>query len=512
MRPGPPLAASLGVAITLGVGGCRTHEPRPIDASALADAFLARTPELPVVGDPTGEEAGPGADFAGDDRLDVDRAVAIALVFNADLRVRRAESGVARAIAENAGLWPDPEIGLEFTRIIESVANPNELFGTIAFTIPISGRLEIEKERLGLAHAAELAEIAAAEWRVAHELRRRWTAWSAFDAEIESASSFLEQAVALVEVVAAMESMGELPRIEARLFRLALLRGQEAILELEARRERARFELLDLMGLPPGIAPAPRPAIDTSLVFDVADDAPAFRRHPAVAAALVRHDVAETQLEEEIRRQWPDLVVGPGYGEQDGLRQFTLGLSLPIPIFNGNRQAIEAAVAEREVAAVQVAAEIERAIARLAEARERYRGSARRLDLVQHELLPLVETQYAEARDLARLGEVNTLILLDSLVQRREAAIRLIESRRDVALAGIDLVEARGPLDDVAEDVPSGADSASAPTVISTSTSIFTSISTSGATRSEGPASNSATTDQTERGVDPAASEIGADS
>ena len=259
MRPGPLLAASLGVAITLGVGGCRTHEPRPIDASALADAFLARTPELPVVGDPAGEEAGPGADFAGDDRLDVDRAVAIALVFNADLRVHRAESGVARAIAENAGLWPDPEIGLEFTRIIESVANPNELFGTIAFTIPISGRLEIEKERLGLAHAAELAEIAAAEWRVAHELRRRWTAWSALDAEIESASSFLEQAVALVEVVAAMESMGELPRIEARLFRLALLRGQEAILELEARRERARFELLDLMGLPPGIAPAPGP-------------------------------------------------------------------------------------------------------------------------------------------------------------------------------------------------------------------------------------------------------------
>jgi cobalt-zinc-cadmium efflux system outer membrane protein len=435
----------LGTVLCLAAGGCRTHEPRPLDVPGLAEAFLDRAP----VSFSMDLAVGPPGDAADGPTLDLDRAIDIALVFNAELRTRRAEAGVAKAISENAGLWPDPEIGLEFTRIIESIANPNELFGTISFTIPLSGRLEIEKERLGLAHSAELAEIAALEWEVVHELKRRWLTWSAIEAEIGSATMFLDQASSLFEVVATMESLGELPRIEARLFRLAEIRGRETIVALEMRRERARFELFEIMGLPPEVAPVPAPAIDTSLVPDVSDDAPSYRRHPAVVAAVAHYDVAEKLLEEEVRRQWPDLVVGPGYGEQDGYRQFTLGLSLPVPIFNGNRQAIEAAVAEREAAEVRVAAEIERAIARLAEARERSRGAARHLELVRFDLLPLVETQYAEARDLARLGEVNTLILLDSLLQRQQVAIRLIESRREVALAAIDLSAALGP-----DDVP----------------------------------------------------------
>lgn len=499
-RPPGRLRAATLLAFAAAAGGCRSHEPRPLDASALADAFLARTPASLAPDSP--ETAVPRADR---ETIDVDRAVEIALVFNAELRRRRADAGVAKAIAENAGLWPDPEIGLEFTRILESVANPDELFGTIAFTIPLSGRLEIEKERLGLAHAAELADIAAEEWRVAHEVRRRWTDWSALHAEIESASRFLDETSSLLEVVAAMEALGELPRIEARLFRLAEVREQAAILEVEVRRERARFELLEAMGLPPALAPWPNPAIDTSLVRDVGDSDRSYRRHPAVAAAMVRYDVAEKRLEEEIRRQWPDLVVGPGYGEQDGLRQFTLGLSLPIPIFNGNRQAIEQAVAEREAAAVAVAVEIERSIGRLAEARERYRGAARRLELVRHELLPLVETQYEEVRELARLGEVNTLILLDSLVQRKEAAVRLIDSRRALALAAIDLADTRGPIGDDAA-------AATIPTSLSTTTSA------SETTGSQAIESNHSMPDQPDqqhqpdRGVESAATEIGADS
>lgn len=432
------VGASAILSLLVALAGCRTHEPRELEVSKLADAFLERTP------DGITSAASEPEDSNAVGEIDVDRAVDIALVFNDELRRLRAEAGVAEAIAENAGLWTDPEIGLEFTRILESIANPNELFGTIAFTIPISGRLDIEKERLGLALAAELASIEAAEWGVAHEVRRRWVLWSALAFEAESVAALLQQTGSLLEIVVAMESLGEIPRIESRLFRLAEVRTRARLVEIESRREQARHAVFAAIGLPPlsrwslipSAAPSP-PEVRLDLAAGVS--------HPEVEVARIGREVAEKRLEEEIRRQWPDLVIGPGYGEQDGYRQFTLGLSLPIPIFNGNRQAIEAALAERDAADVAVAVEVERAMARIAASDAALRDAERRAEIVEGELLPLAELQYAEARELARLGEVNTLIILDSLVQRLEASLQSIAAQRDVAIATVGLAEALGP-------------------------------------------------------------------
>ena len=63
-------------------------------------------------------------------------------------------------------------------------------------------------------------------------------------------------------------------------------------------------------------------------------------------------------------------------------------------------------------------------------------------------LVPLVDTQYAEAREVARLGEVNTLILLESLKQQLDAKRQLIAAHRDEALAAIDIAEITGPATD----------------------------------------------------------------
>jgi outer membrane protein TolC len=123
-----------------------------------------------------------------------------------------------------------------------------------------------------------------------------------------------------------------------------------------------------------------------------------------------------------VRRQYPDLVLGPGYGTQDGERQFQLGVSVALPLWNRNRRAIAEAEAAREVAR----AALERAV----EFRELAFASARRVEagaravrmLVEDELLPLAEAQYAESRELARLGE----------------------ARRDESLASIEVREAIG--------------------------------------------------------------------
>jgi outer membrane protein TolC len=145
--------------------------------------------------------------------------------------------------------------------------------------------------------------------------------------------------------------------------------------------------------------------------------------------------VAESIYEQAIRGQFPDVGLAPGYGSRDGYRQVGLGASIPIPIFNGNRQAVETALASRTAAAVDVERRLERTAADLAAARTAFDLAIRRLRLVEDELIPLVDTQFRELRTLADLGQFDTLVLLDGLVRRRDAVVGLIRGRRDAGLA-----------------------------------------------------------------------------
>jgi CRISPR system Cascade subunit CasA len=171
-------------------------------------------------------------------------------------------------------------------------------------------------------------------------------------------------------------------------------------------------------------------------------------RSPALALARARHDVAEAQLAEEIRATWPDLELAPGFGEDNGDRQAVLGVGVTLPVLDGNRRGIAEAEANRALARGEAEAVYERLLGDLLAAEERLSAAIARGELLETTLVPLVDTQYAEAREVARLGEVNTLILLESLKQQLDAKRQLIAARRDEALAAIDIAEITGPATD----------------------------------------------------------------
>ena len=436
-RPGdrrPVVAMSLAASAL--VTGCRTYEPAPIDLDRLERSFLERS----VDAAPT--SAGDAAEQPV--TLDLATAEQACLLLNADLRVRRAEAGVAEAAADWGGRWPDPVVGLDLTRLLASVSNPVELLGSIGFTLPVSGRLEIEKTRLGRAHARVLIELEALEWRTRLAVRDAWYRWSAADAEHATTASFVTAIDELLRLVDAMESTGDLSRVEARIFRLARLDARVALTRLDADRETARLELLRLVGVPPSadvvLAPIETPASAS------ADDVD-LQHAPDVRIALAAYEVAEATLEQAIREQCPDLGLAPGYGTRDGYRQVGIGVSIPIPIFDGNRREIETALAARAAAAVEVERRLERAAASLAVARTTLDRAIERRRLVEDDLLPLVDTQFREIRTLADLGQVDTLVLLDGLTRRRDATVTLIRARRDEAVAANRIRSIAGPPD-----------------------------------------------------------------
>lgn len=451
----PRAADALLVLIALATGGCQSYHAAPLDLPLHAEAFLSRTPASPEVAafaaslEPSGEAA--RAPFDPRDGLTLREAELVALVFNRELRLARLHAGVTQASAEHAGLWEDPVFGVDLTRILESGAErPWEVFGSIGFTIPISGRLEIEKQRAGIEHATDLARVAAAEWRTRMAVRRAWVEWRAAELRAAAISEFLERLDSVLSIVDAMERAGETSRVEARLFRIERASRAAEVPAARARSARALAELRSLLGLPPhagldlrgdgiGDFGAP-PALEA-----MPDPASLVLRSPSLLVAIAEYEVAERTLELEIRKQFPDIQLTPGYGTQDGQRQFTMGISVPIPILNGNRRAIAEAHARRELARARAETDLERLLGAIADARLRAAAAASQCSLLEQDLVPLVDGQYADARRLAQLGEVASLVLIESLSRQLDAKLRLIDARAELAVASIDLEELVGP-------------------------------------------------------------------
>ncbi len=439
----------LACGLMLASGGCQTYEHKPLGLSSYREAFVARTPESPEVSEfarrlgisGSGHEGG----FAVGDGVSMREAEVIALVFNADLRTERLKTGVTKASVENAGRWEDPSIGVDIARIIESVQHPWKVAGAVGLTLPISGRQEIEQQRAGFEHAAALSRVVQHEWRVRMEVRRVWMRWESFEAQVGTTREFLERVEQVLSVVDAMEAAGEMTRTEARLFRIEKATKKAELSTLDSQLEQAALSLRQLMGLSAGapitlvhagLGGVPMPEIDLASLES---------RSPHLQVAAAEYEAAEKALELAVRKQYPDLNISPGYGNEDGDNEVLLGLSLPLPILNGNRREIAEARAEREVARASAEAALERLLGDVEAAESRRRSITLQREVLETEIVPLVDAQYADARQVAQLGEVNALVLLESLSRQQEAKMRLIESRREEWLAVIDLIDLLGP-------------------------------------------------------------------
>ncbi|MEY4119247.1 MAG: hypothetical protein RLZZ116_2575 [Planctomycetota bacterium] len=443
------LKVAVATALTVTLAGCRSHEPKPLALDEAQRAFLARAATAESLSSFSAGLAQRAAEagFDPSDGISLAEAEAIAIALNRDLRLARAAAGVTQATAENAGLWRDPTLGVNLAQILSGAMSGDvEAIFSVGFTVPLTGRLEAERARAAADLHAELARVAAEEWRVACDVRRAWARRSALEAELAAARDVIERVGQVVAVVDRLETAGEIARIEARLFRIedAKLRAQAAA--IEASLVLATRDVEFLLGLPPSTERRFTGGFSDGIVESRAELlSRAARTSPSVALAAAQHESAERRLAQEIRQTWPDVEIAPGFGEQDGDRQATVGIGVTLPVFNGNRRAIAESEATRALARIRAESELERVLGDIIAADERRLAAIARRDSIERTLAPMVDTQYAEAREVARLGEVNTLVLLESLKQQLDAKRELIAAHRDESLAAADVAEAAGP-------------------------------------------------------------------
>ncbi len=436
--------------IVILLGGCQSYAPKPLDPVMHRSLWEARTHDPAVIQElvraMSAEQASNSAAFSLDDGLSLAEGEVLALMFNPDVRMARADAAVALAAAEYAGLWDDPSLSFDAMRVIESVPKPWVIGGMAGFVIPISGRLAAERSLANAEHQAAITRVLEHQWQVRTELRTTWMQWSASRLQIELLEDLLDREQTIVEVVDRLESAGSLSRLEGRLFRMERASRTSELLLLRSHERELAMRLRGMMGLLPAAAMEfePHVAIDRPAPTD-----DAFTRidqhNPSLQAHRREYDIAEHALQLEIRKQYPDIEIGPAYEREDGMNKLGLGLNLPLPLWNANRQAIAIAHARREAARIRYEATHERLVSEFAQAASQHEAGMAARQSIEQELLPLAEAQIVDERRIAELGELNVLLTLESVVRAHETRVRLIEARLAESLAAIRIEHVRGP-------------------------------------------------------------------
>jgi len=457
-QTGRGIAALVGLAGTLVVlTGCQSYERRPLDMDATRAAWLLRSPADPSVrefaaalehaesdGGPAGTKG-----FDPSDGLTLAEAEAVALVFNPDLRQARLEANVTRATAAHAGLWQDPVLGVDLERIVSGAdgANPWVAGSTIGITIPVSGRLEAEKARAGADLAAELNRVAAKEWATRSALRELWIEWSAARVRAEVAEELITRLRDVASLAERQEKAGSMTRIDARLFRVELAGREADLIATTSRVRELELQLRAMLGLAPQTPLTLTPSVTFAARTTSADELRPLldTSNPELAAVRAEYDVAEQSLRTEVRKQYPDLTIGPGYATDQSDNRVLLGLSLPIPLWNRNQQGVAQASAQREVARGRFETTYEHLSSRLAIALTRFEAGKAQRALVESSVVPLADEQEADVRRVAAIGRVDPLLLLESLNTQYAAKVRLVEARATESIGAVRLDELVGP-------------------------------------------------------------------
>jgi outer membrane protein, heavy metal efflux system len=384
-------AASLIICFSLSiifVLPVRAQEQRPANTKVTSEtgkpsltSSISSTAAEPTVGVALVVDTAQGTS-AGD-------LVRRALASNAELAASRLEIDRARARLQQAGLRPNPTLDFEQQRGV--LNSPGERVTTVGVSVPLEmggkrgRRLDLAQAELEVAEA----EVAERERRLAAEVRVAYVEALAAQRELDITEGLNRLDAQTVRVVEARVSEGDAAPLEVNLLRVELdrLRSRRAL--IEGRLQAALLKLKTLAGIPLNeplkvreelAQPILRePPATTEAALEIA-----LRTRPDLRMARLTEEAAQAGFKLAKAQAVPDIIVSARYGTSqnsfddtpigfltDRDKLFSVGVSIPLPLFNRNQGAkAEAATTiaqsqrRREFVEAVVRAEVTSALAR----------------------------------------------------------------------------------------------------------------------------------------------------
>ena len=407
-------------------------------------ATLAVPPALPDTGPatlPDGEAAPSGRSFAADegpaDGLTLDAAIARMMTENLDLLALKYEVPQADADILTAGLRANPFLYGD-TQFIpygrDSSARP---LGPTEYDISITHPLDVSRKRRSRIEVARAAKNAL-EAQLQDAARRQiGNLYRAF-VDLQSARLAVlttESAVTEEERVVQLAKQrpgvgGDFARLDAR-----LQKGRDSLNEARDGLDDAREAIGLLMNLPPAeaaklqprgglrdLAPLP-PTIDQLVPMAVAT-------RPDLVAARRGIGRAESEVKLARASRFDDVFVfyNP-YTYQDNRatrqpsgRSWTMGMTIPLPLYNRNQGNIARARSNVAQTEVELAALERRVTSEVRLAEREYRTSRQVLERAERTTLPLARQARLEAAADYAAGTLRLSEYLDRLDDDNDAA------------------------------------------------------------------------------------------
>jgi outer membrane protein, heavy metal efflux system len=350
--------------------------------------------------------------------LTLEQAVAQALTKSPSQRIARSRIDQALARAQQAGLWENPELQLNYVGD-QAFSGPGERNFALGFKqkLPLTHRVVLEK---GIAHDfIQLAQHEAAD--ESRRLQQQVASSYLKLAESEAQLTLRDELIALyknfADFVASRIKTGEASQIALNQIKIESAALQEQQHSLQGSRLKHSAKLRQLIGLQPNVK------LVLDFEFSVPTQAPNFPRptaamlkqHPQYQRQALLCKIAEQQLLLSQQERWADPTLKIFYKEERNRntssnwerdRFVGIGLSVPLPLFNNGK----AAVAENRARQMQFRAQLQRSQLELSHTAELQRKNVSQLYTqatdYQEQLAKLVEQNLTAMQTAYAAGQI----------------------------------------------------------------------------------------------------------
>ena len=374
--------------------------------------------------------------------LSLAEAVDRAMAANPTLAAARLSGAINQAGLAVAGERPNPEVTAEFEK-----ETPRQGFG-VAVPLELGGK---RSKRIAVSQAtirAGEAEIAATMIQVRADVRRGYHDVLIAAARLNVSQELRDLSQRVQDTAQARFDAGDVPRLEVLQAGLVLAASENEAAAAEGSLASARTRFNALLGQPLDTAQTLSTLLDAGgpVPLDVALNL--ARTASAELAVLDRRldeQRAKVTLAQALRT--PDLIPTATL-THDAEPEFTYGwragVAVTVPLFASHKAGVlveqttlDQLLAQRQAAAVRIAAEVTAAAAT---------AEAQRLAYVRYRDVILPQAQQVEqlAQDSYQLGQTGIAALLQALQASRDLRVRALDAMTQLQTALADLERAIG--------------------------------------------------------------------
>lgn len=428
------------------ISGCVSYQEKAIAPNKVAESWKVLGPEEATkLYDQNLRSS--SSSYNLNDGISLREAEVTALFYNPTLSTSRIRSGLPDVQKKYAKLWDDPELEVDGEYFSSKDDNPLNFTSGLSITIPLSGRLDVQREIAKESLTASKASLLAEEWALVVEIRQRWIERLFLSEKVLAIKDIIndhEEAIKLVPHYRAAK-VATIIDEQNLLIEKEELEDDLRLIQLEIRQN--KLTLLSLMGLHPDAnwkLIIDREVIDRAIIFK--NEKKDWLSYPEIQKILSQYEIAQLRLKLAIRRQVPDLKLGLGAGREEGESLMAFGLGLThVPFFNKNSLEISETALERKAHSEEVLNSIQVLVNKRASAKQQLEISIARVSHMENKLLPLVEKQLTDAKRLTKLGELDLYLLVEAIQKKGEIKLNFIEALSEQSYANLQSLALSGP-------------------------------------------------------------------